>query len=402
MSWEKEIDDGVGQYVQGDFKKAEEIFTSAVTKLKASESKRAEYAEALEWLGRSQLWLGNHDAAEKNLQESREVKVKVFGAESKQVALSDLYIADLFVAREEFKDAHALAKASFDAIQREVGANDLAVAEAASRVGISGSFLPGKVDESESLLNKALGIRRNKLGEDHALVGQTLDELSQCHALAENFTMAGALGRKALAIKETALGAEHPEVGVTLYNLTTQYVRTRMFEKGEVVARRGLKVLSKLPAEHALNVRMNERLATICLAKGNVPEALDLHKKALAGAEKVWGPNDPNVVSNLVGIATTYLNNGDFQNAELYFKRSLKVMENASAIDTGLEYSLLQNLSCCYIIQLKLGDVLQLVPASFRAKHTSNVTSILDLIRKSIEFVIKQIDAYKKDRGDFS
>jgi tetratricopeptide (TPR) repeat protein len=402
MSWEKEIDDGAAQYGRGEFQKSEETFSSALAKLKGNDSKKAEYAEALEWLGRTQIWLGKLEPAETNLKESREIKEQVFGAQSKQVALADLYLADLAVAKEEFKVAHELATSSLGLIEKETGPNDLAVAEAASRIGLAGSFMDGKGDESESYLNKALGIRRGKLGEDHALVGETLDRLSQCHAIGENFTMAGALGRKALAIKEKALGPDHPEVGVTLYNLSTQYVRTRMFIKGEAVARRGVEVLQKLPPDKAINVRMLERLATICLANGNIAEAEQLNIKALAGAEKVWGKDDPNIVSNLVALAGTYLNKADFQNAEKYFKRALSVLENSSSLDTGLEYSLLQNLSCCYIFQLKIGDVLQLVPASFRAKHTANVTSTLDLIKSAIQFTLKQIDNYKKDRGEYN
>lgn len=402
MSWEKAIDDGTAQYLRGEFKESEQTFSSAVQSLEGNDSKKAEYAEALEGLGRSQIWLAKFDDADSNLKKSRDLKSQVYGGESKQVAFVDLYRSDLAVAKQDFEEAHSLAKNALAVIEKETGANDLAIAEAASRVGISGAYLPGKVDESESYLNKALGIRRSKLGEEHLQVGQTLDLLSQCHALAENFTMAGALGRKALAIKEKALGPNHPEVGVTLYHLSTQYVRTLMFDKAEPIARRGVAILSKLPADNEVKVRMLERLATICNAKNDLDEAEELHSKALASAEKLWGPNDPNIVSNLVGLASTNLNQNDYANSEKNFKRALKVMERQATFEAGQEYSLLQNLSCCYIFQLKIGDILQLVPATFRSRHIANYSGTLDLIRKAVTFAMKQIDAYKKDRGDYS
>ncbi|MBX3074988.1 tetratricopeptide repeat protein [Candidatus Obscuribacterales bacterium] len=402
MSWEKAIDDGAAQYLRGEFKESEQTFASAVESLKGNDTKRSEYAEALEWLGRSQIWLAKYDAADESFTRSREIKSEIYGAESKEVALVDLYRADLAIAKQEFEEAHGLATKAFETIEKTVGANDLAIAEAASRVGLSGSYLANKVDESESYLNKSLGIRRSKLGEEDRLVGETLDELSQCHALAENFTMAGALGRKALAIKEKALGPDHPEVGVTLYHLSTQYVRTLMFEKAEPIARRGVDILSKLPADNEYKIRMMERLATICNAKGNLDEAERLHTRALSSAEKLWGADNPNIVSNLVGLASTNLNQNDFSNAEKHFKRSLRVMERQAKFEAGQEYSLLQNLSCCYIFQLKLGDMLQLVPATFRSRNVANYSGMLDLIRKTVEFAIKQIDGYKKDRGDYS
>jgi len=396
------IDDGAAQFGRGEFDRSEGTFLSAVGQLKGSEANKKEFAEALEWLGRTRLWLGKLDDAEENLKESRGIKSDLYGPDSKDVAMIDLYLADHAIASENFPDAQTLAKSALSAIEKVTGPNDLAVAEAAARVGLATAYSGGKSDEAASYLNKALGIRKSKLGDDHPLIGETLDELSQCHALVENFTMAGALGRKALAVKEAALGAEHPEVGVTLYNLTTQYVRTHMFERGEKVARRGVEVLSQLPDEHAIKIRMAERLATICLANLNVDEAKQLQKKALESAERVWGRDDPRIVSNLVGLASSYLNCNDFEKAEEYFKRALKVMESTSERDTSLEYSLLQNLSCCYIFQLKLDSILPLVPDTMRSRYTSNFSSTLDLIRKLVEFAGKQYDGYKKDRYDFN
>ncbi|MBX9667969.1 MAG: tetratricopeptide repeat protein [Candidatus Obscuribacterales bacterium] len=398
----KQIEEGVGQYGRGEFAQAVATLQTAADDLKGKENLRADHANALDWLGRALIWLAEYELAESNLSESRAIKEALYGQGSKDVALSDLYLSDLAIAREQFQPGFKLATDAMAVIQEKAPANDLAIAEACSRVGVAGSYLR-KIDESENLLNKALGIRKGKFEEDHPLVGQTLDDLSVCHAACGNFTMAGALGRKALAIREKALGKDHPEVGVSLYHLASQYVRSSMFEKAEPVARRGLEILSKhLPKDHALTIRMQERLATICLADGRNDEAEELQKKALASAEKLWGKDSPSVVSNLIGLGSTYLNKTDFKNAEEYFKRSLNIMEKAPQIDTGQEYNLLQNLSCCYIFQLKVGDALQLVPSSFRAKHTSNFHSSLDLIRMCVDFAMKQIDNFKKDRGEYN
>lgn len=397
----KQIEEGIAQFGRGEFSQAADTLTAARDGLKGKGKDQAEYARVLEWLGRAQTWLAEYELAEGHLTESRNITESIHGQGSREVALCDLYLSDLAVAREQFQNGFQLATEALAVIQEKSPANDLSIADACARVGVAGSHLR-KIDESENLLNKALGIRKSKLSEEHELVGQSLDDLSVCHASCGNFTMAGALGRKALAIREKALGKDHPEVGLSLYHLASQYVRASMFEKAEPVARRGIEIFNKsLPEEHALKIRMQERLATICLADGRNDEAEGLHKKALASAEKLWGPDSPSIVSNLIGLGSTYLNKTDFKNAEDYFKRSLSIMEKAPSIDTGQEYNLLQNLSCCYIFQLKVGDALQLVPASFRAKHTSNFHSSLDLIRMSIDFAMKQIDNFKKDRGEY-
>lgn len=109
MSWEKAIDDGAAQYLRGEFKESEQTFASAVESLKGNDTKRSEYAEALEWLGRSQIWLAKYDAADESFTRSREIKSEIYGAESKEVALVDLYRADLSIAKQEFEEAHGLA-----------------------------------------------------------------------------------------------------------------------------------------------------------------------------------------------------------------------------------------------------------------------------------------------------
>ncbi len=402
MSWEKQLDEGAAEFGRGEFQKAEQTLSGVVGTLSGDDNSKSNYASALEWLGRAQTWLGKYDAAEKNLKKSRQLREELYGADSKAVAFVDLYLSDLSLANQEFKPAHELAQTSFAIIEKETTAYDLTIADAAERVGISGAHLEGKFEESEAFLNKALGIRKGKLGEEHPLVGQTLDELSQCHALSQNFTMAGALGRKALAIKEKALGPDHPLVGLTLYNLSSQYVQTQMFEKAEVVARRGADILSKLPDEHVLNIRMRESLAATCLAKGNVDEALELNKKALAGAEKAWGKEDPHIVSNLVSLGSTYLHRNDFKNSEIYFKRALNILEQSSQLEASQEYGLLQNLCISYLFQLKLGDVLPLVPSVSRSRHIANYGSTLDLIRSIVSYIGKQIDNYKKDRHEYN
>lgn len=400
-SWEKQLDDGAAEFGRGEFQKAEQTLSDVVRELKDKEKSKSEFAAALEWLGRAQIWLGKFDESNKNLKESRQIRELTDGPESKAVALVDLYLADLAIAKQDFTSAHNLAQSAFAIIERETPAYDLAIAEAAERVGIAGAHLDGKFEESEAYLNKALGIRKGKLGENHGDVGWTLNHLSQCHARSQNFTMAGALGRKALAIQEAALGSEHPQVGVTLYNLSTQYVSTQMFEKAEPIARRGASVLSKLPEDHVLNIRIRERLAATCLANLNLDEALDLNRKALASAEKVWGKDDPNIVSSLIALGSTYLYRNDFENAEIYFKRSLHVLERSQHLEASQEYSLLQNLFWSYLFQLKIGELIHLIPSSARARHIANYGSTIDLIRGVIDYIGTEVKNYKKDRHEY-
>lgn len=396
MSWQKDLDAGEAEFIAGQFIKAERTFAGAVKELETEKKNSAEHARALQWLGRTRSWLAKYKQADKDLIAARHIEAEIYGEASKEVAVNNLFRSENCLYMENFDEAYSLASGALKLLEETVPKNDLSIAHALERLGVAAQYL-NRLSEAEPYLTKAMGIRSAQLGEDHRLVAETLNRLSACHAANENFTLAGSLGRKALKIQEEKLGPHHPELGLTLYNLASQYVRTGMFERGGIVARRGLEVLkNSLPDHHPLVVRMSERLAAICLANCDYDESEELHKSALASAEKIWPADSLNLVSLLVGTGSSHLAKMEWNQAEKCFKRSLNILEKAPELNTGLEYTLLRQLQYSYLFQLKVGDALLLTPATYRAKHTSDATQTLDLLNKVVGFLGKKIELISK------
>jgi hypothetical protein len=401
MSNAVNLESGTKLFEDGDYRGAKDAFSWAAGTLERDDNKE-ELSSALHWLGKSQYKLGEYSEALDSLTRARELRERLNGASSVPAALVDVDLGKVYQELERGEDAINTVAGALETLKEHAGANSLEFAAASSALGVL--HAQRNNEAAEPLINRGLGIRRAQLGQSHRLIAESLNDLSYCNFLANNSTMSNVLGRKALAMMEKHLGENHAEVGMILYNLSNQYVKQRAFGKAEISSRRGYAILKEqFPADHEVNIWIADRLGTTCMVMYNLEEAKELHECALNVAERKWGKDSPKIVNSLVGLGSVHLNRNEYLLAEPYFKRALNVLGNFAKLDGTTEYNatkeygLLQQLSCCYVFQLKLGDALRLVPDSFRAKHTSDFSRAIDLIKGSVEFVLKQIDRMQKE-----
>src|SRR5262249_30650063 len=150
-------------------------------------------ASAYEILGRVRTWLAEYRKAEENLLESHRLKSKLYGDDSAEVAINNLYRSELLIAKDEYDEAYTLASNALNIIEKLKQPANLTLAQALSTKGLA-AIMRNRAEEAEPLLSKAHGIRSTALGNEDRLVGESLDLLSQCSAALENYTLAGTLG----------------------------------------------------------------------------------------------------------------------------------------------------------------------------------------------------------------
>ena len=75
-----------------------------------------------------------------------------------------------------------------------------------------------KCAEAEALFQRALAIRVEKLGENHALTSDLLSSLGDLYSNQARYAQAEATYRRMLAADEARLGSEDPEIAVDLLN----------------------------------------------------------------------------------------------------------------------------------------------------------------------------------------
>ncbi|MBZ0186793.1 MAG: tetratricopeptide repeat protein [Candidatus Obscuribacterales bacterium] len=392
MSFEKTLIDGRQLLDQGDYRGACEMFQKSCNLALIDGVDSYNHALSLSWLGHSELMLGSYEQALTDLESSYALTIKHKGAESLEAAEVLTRLGKTFNHLERFKDGACKLQESLAIYKAIKGPYNAEAAEVTNELGLT-LIQEQKLDDAEQHLSKALGLRIKILGEKHKDVAGSFADTSVYYSLVGNQASARAFSKRGLDLANVLLNDDHPQLGIACFNLANQYLKDGMYEKALPVAIRARKIFEKrLDAAHELKIWSMESLATIHMAKEEALQAQDLLTNALVLSQAKWGREDPHVLPSLIGLGASYLHVRDYRNAELYLKMSLSIMQKASELDTALEYRLLDQLSMSYVWQGKLGDAALLMPASLRAKHTSDFTMLMDILHKLAGFVGKQLE----------
>ncbi|XP_071551881.1 kinesin light chain isoform X9 [Panulirus ornatus] len=154
-----------------------------------------------------------------------------------------------------------------------------------------------KFKEAANLLNDALTIREKTLGENHPAVAATLNNLAVLYGKRGKYKEAEPLCKRALEIREKVLGRDHPDVAKQLNNLA-------------------LLCQNQISQEERRGVPKEELL-------GKYEEVERYYQRALEIYETKLGPDDPNVAKTKNNLASAYLKQGKYKEAEILYKQVL-------------------------------------------------------------------------------
>jgi serine/threonine-protein kinase len=181
----------------------------------------------------------------------------------------------------------------------------------------------GDYKTAESLYREALGMQRKLLGQEHPDVAESLDNLAIVLHSKGDYKAAEPLYREALALRRKLLGQEHPEVAESLNNLGVLLWRKGDHEAAESLHREALQMRRKLLGEHPDVAISLDNLALVLYGKGDYEAAESLFREALAIFRKVLGEEHPDVAINLQNLAMLLLAKGDYAAAESLYREAL-------------------------------------------------------------------------------
>ncbi|MGH9849481.1 MAG: tetratricopeptide repeat protein [Blastocatellia bacterium] len=187
--------------------------------------------------------------------------------------------------------------------------------------------LKGEYARSEPLLREALIMRRKLLGAEHKDVAESLDNLGALLADRGNFNEAEGLIREALALRRKLFGAEHSDVANSLNSLGRLMSNTGKFQEAEALCRQALALRRKLfGAEHPLVASGLNDLAATLLEQGDLKGAETLFREALAMNRKLLGEEHPDVAVSLAMLAYVLKNQGEYDKAEQLLRQELALL----------------------------------------------------------------------------
>ena len=182
-------------------------------------------AVSLEWLAKVYIEREVFAAARKARQEVLALRGKLHGMKPWKVTDARLALADV----------ERVAALSPDQRRRLAEANQL-------NQRVVELFAQGKYREALELVQKALTIRQQLLGEEHRDFARSLNDLALVYDAMGAYGRAEPLYRQAQEIWKKALGEEHPVYAISLNNLALLYQATNRPQQALTTQGRGMEV----------------------------------------------------------------------------------------------------------------------------------------------------------------
>ena len=212
------------------------------------------------------------------------------------------------------------------AIRRKLLGNEHAdVAASLNQLG-QALVAQGKVAEAEPVVREALGMRRRRWGNEHVEVAESLNSLGVVLSNQRKPAQAIVVHRDALAIREKFLGTEHLMVAESLNNLASSLQDEGKLSEAQSIYQRALTTSRKLVGDaHPDVASVLNNLGTIFQAQGKFAEAEARHREALAIEEKLMSKEHPNVAVSVNNLAAVLERQGKLAAAEGMYRVALEI-----------------------------------------------------------------------------
>ncbi len=285
-------------------------------------------ANLLDALARVYMHLHDGAAASALMNEALEVRRQHFGEESLEYALSmnslgelDFMEARYEAAEKRFRVALRLHDALPPGVHTDVATmcNNLAVA-------LRGL---GRIDEAESLHERALELRRQEHGDYSPLVAESLNNLAGIHLMRSELDAARRRLADALDIRRATLGPAHPLVAQSLHNLAAAHFRAGELQAAELLLSEAIGIYETAPSTREEYARTLRSLAELHRIRGDTSRALTLVEQSLTILEELYDRPHPNLARVLESVATLHEVQGDAESAMEHWLRALRMYEQA-------------------------------------------------------------------------
>jgi eukaryotic-like serine/threonine-protein kinase len=182
----------------------------------------------------------------------------------------------------------------------------------------------GDLEQAERLYREALAMRRRLFGKEHSEIAASLNSLAVFLMDKAEYLAAEPLFHEALGMRRRLLGDEHPDVAATMNELAVLLKQKGDYDAAEPLYREALAMRRRLLGEEHPDVAISlNNLAVLLENKSNYEEAEPLYRQALALSRRVLGEEHPYVATNLNNLANVRKNRGDYNDAESMFREAL-------------------------------------------------------------------------------
>ncbi len=320
---------------RADALSAREVLERGAERLREGLGEQPEVrARLLTTVGGVYVSLGLFREAEPLVREGLEIRERVFGPDSLEVAESLQTLGRLTAfARGRARDLEPLFRRAVEIRERHSGPDDLELARSLRSLGVVYTMMKRR-EEARVMLRRSLEIRERRLGPEHADVGDVLLRLAHLESAEGRFEAAIPLMERAAAISERDLGPEHPRLVPILGNRARFYLDGGRVDEAERHVERVLELAERvLGPDHQYTAESVQTLARVHMARGRWRQAEPLLVRALSVYEAKGGDYRVRVAAFRLR-AEVCRELGRPGEAEVYLERAAAISKDAGAPDS--------------------------------------------------------------------
>jgi serine/threonine-protein kinase len=184
----------------------------------------------------------------------------------------------------------------------------------------------GRLDQAETLLTRALELRRTAFGPDHPDVARSLVASGQLASARGKYDDAEKEIRDGLAMLRRHLPKDDPEVARAISALGRVLENAGRYPDGIRELTEAVRLQSRRPGLEAdLSASMTE-LANCYFYTGQYGQADALNQQVLAIDRRLYGPRHPHVADDLINLGAVQFEGGNYSKAEPWNREALEIM----------------------------------------------------------------------------
>eukprot|EP00281_Chroomonas_sp_CCMP1168_P014422 CAMPEP_0206215074 /NCGR_PEP_ID=MMETSP0047_2-20121206/2001_1 /ASSEMBLY_ACC=CAM_ASM_000192 /TAXON_ID=195065 /ORGANISM="Chroomonas mesostigmatica_cf, Strain CCMP1168" /LENGTH=1308 /DNA_ID=CAMNT_0053637345 /DNA_START=75 /DNA_END=4001 /DNA_ORIENTATION=+ len=294
---------------------AEVFMSRAVNSCRDKVGQELELAKGLDGKGKVLLVQGKYADALEVLAASLEIKKKILGDKSVEVAATMHIIADVQQKKGRYREALSLYETSCS-IRRELQGEDTRdVAASLGCMGVVHKKL-GNYDDALAHYEQSKAILEIRLGKENLTVATALMNIANVFTYQGKYKESLAKHEESLDIKTRIVGWEHPEVAKSLGNMAGVLEKLGRLDAALEKNYQTLEIqIHKLGPRSQDVARTRKGIGLILGQQGKLDEALDQLNQALSITLKRVGPRHSDSAALRSVVADVQHKKGDLQAA---------------------------------------------------------------------------------------
>jgi serine/threonine-protein kinase len=192
------------------------------------------------------------------------------------------------------------------------------------------AHMQSQLPKADSLLSEALAMRRRLFGPKHPVTAVALDELAQVRLASGHLESSETLAREALTTLEDHHGRQHADVARAMNTLANTLRQLDAFDEAEALMREALATRRALLGDrHTAVANSAGSLAKLLREQNRYEEAEPLLRETVDLTRRLYGKDHPLVAAAMNDLAGLLMATSEYEEADSLYREAIDIAQRS-------------------------------------------------------------------------